>query len=304
VKGELKHDRHSPDRPRGRRQPCAKSSSSRADDSSGGGFTLVELLVVVAIVALLATVLVPSLRRGLELARAAVCRSQLNGLVKANQLYASDNEGYYVPAASDIWWGVAGNLHRWHGVRKDLASPFDPSRGPLARYVGADGKIRQCPSFRDFRTGAGAAAYEAGSGGYGYSDLYVGSQFWKTGFFHNSPGQLRGAKRSDVKDPAGTVMFTDAAMPQACGGRAYYVEESFCYCPLNLDAAGKPDPRSPRQPSIHFRHLGAVNVGWVDGHVDPRRDFRSVRSNIYGADPQAMMVGWFGPEDNSLFDLE
>ncbi|KKL04774.1 hypothetical protein LCGC14_2612710, partial [marine sediment metagenome] len=177
-------------------------------------FTLVELLVVVAIVALLVTILMPSLQRARELTRRAMCKTQLNGLVKANQLYAADNEHHYVPAASDIWWGVTGNLHRWHGARKDLASPFDPAAGPLARYVGFDGKIKQCPSFRDFRNAAGSKAYEAGSGGYGYSDLYVGSEFWQEGFFHNSPGQRRGALTSDVTKPGDTVMFTDAAMPQ------------------------------------------------------------------------------------------
>jgi prepilin-type processing-associated H-X9-DG protein/prepilin-type N-terminal cleavage/methylation domain-containing protein len=268
------------------------------------GLTLVELLVVIGIIAMLMTVLMPSLQRARALARSAVCKAQLGGLVRANQLYAADNEYLYVPAASDIFWGAAGNLHRWHGVRQDLASPFDPTRGPMARYLGYDGRVKQCPSFTRFRTGTGAISYEAGSGGYGYSDIYVGSQFWKYGFYHNSPGQRLGAPMEEVSHPAETVTFADAAMPQAFGGKGFYVEESFCYCPLGLDHTGRVSTALPRQPSIHFRHLDQVNVGWCDGHVTERGDFRSITSNVYQANPHEMMVGWFGPDDNSLFDLD
>lgn len=267
------------------------------------GFTLVELLVVVAIVALLVTMLVPSLQRARALARSAVCRSQLDSLVTANQTYAAEHKGLYVPAASDIFWGAAGNLHRWHGVRQNLTSPFDPAKGPLAPYVGFEGRVKQCPAFTDFRDEAGAVAYEAGSGGYGYSDIYVGSQFWAYGFYHNSPGQRLGAPMGKVTRPAETVMFTDAAMPQSDGARSYYVEESFCYCPFGLDHKGNVTAAFPRQPSIHFRHLGQANVAFCDGHVSGRDDFRSITRNVYRADPEAMMVGWFGPDDNSLFDL-
>ncbi|MHC4717499.1 MAG: type II secretion system protein [Planctomycetota bacterium] len=267
-------------------------------------FTLVELLVVVGIIALLVTILMPSLARALQLTRSAICKTQINGLVKANQLYGADHDEHYVPAASDIFWGASGNLHRWHGARERIGEAFDPAKGPLASYLGHDGRIKQCPSFRDFRDSAGSVAYEAGSGGYGYSDLYVGSEFWKEGFYHNSPGQLRGARSSAVAKPPETVMFTDAAMPRGWGRRPYYVEESFCYCPYNLDRGGSADPGSPRQPSIHFRHLGSANVGWCDGHVGGREDFRSIPINVYGANPEQMGVGWFGPDDNSLFDLE
>jgi prepilin-type N-terminal cleavage/methylation domain-containing protein/prepilin-type processing-associated H-X9-DG protein len=267
------------------------------------GFTLIELLVVIAILALLVAMLVPSLARAMALARSAACRTHLGGLARANALYESDNEGGYVPAASDIFAGTAGNLHRWHGVRPDTDSPFEPVAGPLARYLGGGGQIKQCPAFTDFRTGSGAAAYEAGSGGYGYSDMYVGSTFWRDGFYYNSPGQLLGAQIEDVKNPTQTLMFADAATPVAFGGQEWYVEESFAYCVFMLDDKGAViDAR--RQPSIHFRHLRTANVAWCDAHVSKRSDFHSVTSNSYGADPEAMHVGWFGPDDNSLFDLE
>jgi prepilin-type N-terminal cleavage/methylation domain-containing protein/prepilin-type processing-associated H-X9-DG protein len=278
-----------------------QGSTSRCPPAKG--FTLIELLVVVAVVSLLLSMLLPTLSRAKEHARSAICKTNLAGLVRANEMYAGENGGRYVPAASDIFAGVAGNASRWHGVRADLNSPFDPARGPLARHVGGEGEIRKCPSFTDFRSDAAAGAYESGSGGYGYSDIYVGSTFWEHGFYHDSPGQLLGARAEDVRQPSVTVMFTDAAMPHGGRGGSYYTEESFCYCFFGLDEKGR-IAEFQRTPSIHFRHLGAANVVWCDSHVTGRDDFHSVTSNPYEADPQAMKVGWFGPKDNSLFDLE
>jgi prepilin-type N-terminal cleavage/methylation domain-containing protein len=53
------------------------------------GFTLIELLVVVAIIALLISILLPSLSRARELSKRLVCASNLSGLGKACKIYAS-----------------------------------------------------------------------------------------------------------------------------------------------------------------------------------------------------------------------
>jgi len=55
------------------------------------GFTLIELLVVVAIIALLISILVPSLAGARNSAKAAVCKSNLHQLGIANQYYMQDN---------------------------------------------------------------------------------------------------------------------------------------------------------------------------------------------------------------------
>jgi prepilin-type N-terminal cleavage/methylation domain-containing protein len=54
------------------------------------GFTLVELLVVVAIIALLVSILLPSLGRARELAKRAICGANLNGMNKGLLLYATE----------------------------------------------------------------------------------------------------------------------------------------------------------------------------------------------------------------------
>ena len=55
------------------------------------GFTLVELLVVVAIIALLVSLLMPSLARAKELARMSVCASNLSAVGRGWQMYWLQN---------------------------------------------------------------------------------------------------------------------------------------------------------------------------------------------------------------------
>ncbi|MBN2448296.1 MAG: type II secretion system protein [Phycisphaerae bacterium] len=59
-----------------------------------GGFTLIELLVVVAILALLMSILLPSLSCAREAARKVVCGTTLNGFGKSLMLYMTDNDDW------------------------------------------------------------------------------------------------------------------------------------------------------------------------------------------------------------------
>ncbi len=63
------------------------------------GFTLIELLVVVSIIALLISILLPSLAKARELARRAVCATNLNGIGKGFHTYAVDNHDSWPIAA-------------------------------------------------------------------------------------------------------------------------------------------------------------------------------------------------------------
>lgn len=58
------------------------------------GFTLLELLVAIAVIAILASLLLPSLSRGKAKARLAQCTSNLRQWGLAYRQYADDNEDY------------------------------------------------------------------------------------------------------------------------------------------------------------------------------------------------------------------
>ena len=62
------------------------------------GFTLIELLVVIAIIALLISILLPSLSRARELSKRLVCQSNIKGVGTSAKIYANDNnEKWMIP---------------------------------------------------------------------------------------------------------------------------------------------------------------------------------------------------------------
>jgi prepilin-type N-terminal cleavage/methylation domain-containing protein len=98
-------------------------------------FTLVELLVVVAIIALLISILAPSLKMAKELAKQAVCGTRLRGAASAATLYAAANRDG-LPPIKDTYTGALAvcqmaMVYRMTGGIPDLAANGVPPRyGP------------------------------------------------------------------------------------------------------------------------------------------------------------------------------
>ena len=104
------------------------------------GFTLIELLVVVGIIGLIIAILLPSLAKAREQAKATACASQLRQLGLGLMIYTQANAGQ-LPAWS-----------KWHTI--DGPGDNNPDAPGLAwteylerSYVKADNNIFNCPSF-------------------------------------------------------------------------------------------------------------------------------------------------------------
>jgi len=130
-------------------------------------FTLIELLVVVAIIALLISILLPSLSRARELAKRAVCASNLRGLGQAMVIYANDNTEQYplhpiapvyggtVPATVGFsWYGTLGSSYISNTINTSgtiIITSSHPSRSLFMLIAGGQSTPGQfiCPSSGD-----------------------------------------------------------------------------------------------------------------------------------------------------------
>lgn len=264
--------------------------------------TLTELLVVIALLGALMSVALPALSTARQTAQQTMCASNIRQLQFANGLHADDHKGRFAPGAAAI---EQDNLRRWYGVREQVGEPFHPRGAPLTPYLDSESTsrvVRACPTFLPTlealrESGAG---FENSAGGYGYNNAFVGVVREQT-----SPGvwvvhtTQMGARRTRFARPARTIAFTDAAFASA-DGVGGLIEYSFAeprYWP------GFPEARP--NPSIHFRHAGAANVAWLDGHVSAEQRAFSWEGFGYGVDSSEVGLGWFGEhDDNRLFDYD
>jgi prepilin-type N-terminal cleavage/methylation domain-containing protein len=145
---------------------CAKAHASVVF-SPTRGFTLIELLVVVAIIALLISILLPSLQNAREQSRAAVCLTRQKALGLAMHTFTVEHQGYYPDA--NYWfyrYGAPGQPGRFgEDPRSRAANSYDPPErggffdapfgpnhtGYFARYMGRGIRAFLCPADDGYR---------------------------------------------------------------------------------------------------------------------------------------------------------
>ena len=110
------------------------------------GFTLIELLVVIAIIALLVSLLMPSLKQAKELARASMCGSNLRMVGIASPMYMADWQDFTFPYSEWVQSNEPDRQAEWY-VRYALITTWqgrgDPLRdndGFLAPYLPSNSK--------------------------------------------------------------------------------------------------------------------------------------------------------------------
>lgn len=101
-------------------------------------FTLIELLVVIAIIALLVSILLPSLQNAKELARRVSCQSQMRAISTAVSLYSAENDGYLFTTSNTS--GVPQEVNWMYAIR-----PYFGITEPISSSATGE-EYLHCPS--------------------------------------------------------------------------------------------------------------------------------------------------------------
>ena len=192
------------------------------------GFTLVELLVVIAIISLLVSILLPSLSKAKELARRAVCMSQLKHIGTAFVMYTGDENDYLPPvylSYGDKW-------------SNSLANPYldyHQTGTPLGDELRLNVSIFTCPTHFGLHPET-------------LSQLTYGMN-WYAG--HNTDIK----KITDVEVPTETSLAGDGHYRSS--GPFWVASIAPPY-----GATEEPFPEPVHSEGDNFLHMG-LNVGWM-----------------------------------------
>jgi len=240
------------------------------------GFTLIELLVVIAIIALLVSILLPSLNRAKDLARRVACSAQQRGIILADTVYSNDYDGVYPQSkfiATIDGWGAC--LWNYTLTQTQTSGPgFLHGNGILfgSEYV-SDANIFFCPATPDL------VAY-----GWEAKDKYIN-------YLNNlksNPSAISGS----IKVRAMFVLRTtwDYASIDSDGNfeQIDFNEHSSPQTVILADMV---------RSSIPLSHSDGANVGYFDGHVNY---FEGLPDDYLGYESSIHPEGKFDNDDDPV----
>ncbi len=258
-------------------------------------FTLIELLVVIAIIALLVSILMPSLQKAKEMAKDVVCASNLKNISYAIYLYAQDYEenipysinryGQSPRDASTGWY------HRIGRVPEDSIPGFasaQTTRIWRAGYTDYDygviggNDVFQCPTAE-----TQLIPRPTRNSGYAWNRFFSINGVLSGDFNYNQPERIHSIPLHDVD--SGVVLAGDGhadiiasvyvIRPRfVCGTGGKYLGK---VSPIALIAGGPwpyqeyLKPWGPSGPCEFYGHTGERStLVFADGHVKAIKDLR------------------------------
>jgi len=221
------------------------------------GFTLVELLVVIAIIGVLVALLLPAVQAAREAARRTQCSSSLRQNMLAVQMY-NDAFGFIPPANLPSVTVNGQSLQvTWFAQVNYSTNDVATEVGLLAPFIEKSKAVLKCASSNPKIE----KLYKDATGGFGYN-MNLGQVD-----FSNYPNVKMVVMRlAQFPTTSRTIVMSDAArisLPWSGDPVMHFTE--------NFYILGPQDPSTA--PFTHFRHGGNVaNVGYLDGHVEPRTE--------------------------------
>lgn len=211
------------------------------------GISLLETIVAVSVLGLLVALLLPALSSMRETARGTRCLANMRQMAVAAQTYAATYDAWPVAIRYEIVGGVPHQIAwDWETtVGGELVGP-----GPLWSFTDTPGDVQQCPSHHGPATGGDPYT------GYNYNTTYIGGEapYGETGW----DAVRRGVAPHACRRACDACLFGD-------GGRAGGTNK-FMRAPLATVEGSVSLVYAGGQA---FRHAGASNVAYADGHVGP-----------------------------------
>jgi len=242
------------------------------------GFTLIELLVVVAIIALLISILLPSLARAKQQTRLLQCQSNLREYGRACYFYLQDFNDTFPPHRHEIMGSVdqAGFPH-WFNLLDFYWFGEYRRWNPRKPWFEKELRLSRCPSLIQPRQDGDNTwnwEYDHRYLGYGYNSYWLGLFAWQRmdGYWPNA-GNPRWTKLNNVKSTAECVLFGDSSPANYSGG----MYSSTLFYPF-ISSLGEGiatrhmakgnTAASEYEGDVFMYPDGWGNVCFVDGHVN------------------------------------
>lgn len=243
--------------------------SVKEDNASRKGFTLIELLVVIAIIALLVSILSPSVGVLVKLAEQMKCATNLGKFATAMTGFFADNDRRIVSCMEWVretkleyedpgWsWGKA-NPSPWRSAEYVQANNHakDPlQNGKLWKYIGAR-EAYVCPTY------AGLTYPHKDQAGYGLQFTYAMNGHMDHLWYRNASRSLWYQKLTDIRNPSKVYLMAEE-MPYSTPGHSV----------AGLNDGVLRSESYPNGDALGYLHgkgtieEGTCNAVFVDAHV-------------------------------------